>query len=97
MGKTARNGNTDATYRLGKEYLADKLVQLTETIHESAICWGRYSTDNGVPKDEEMVWNCFRIADVFGHPYARYVLERQEQWQRPELLLTMRCLLYPYI
>lgn len=53
-----------------------------------------YLTGNGVPKDEEAAWNCFRMADAFGHPYAQYVLERQEQWQRPELLLTVSRLLY---
>ena len=53
-----------------------------------------YLTGNGIPKDEETAWNCFRMANAYGHPYARYVLERQEQWQRPELLLTVSRLLY---
>ncbi len=34
------------------------------------------------------------MANAFGHSYAQYVLERQEQWQRPELLLTVSRLLY---
>ena len=34
------------------------------------------------------------MADAYGHPYARYVLERQEQWQRSELLLTVFRLFY---
>lgn len=53
-----------------------------------------YLTGNGVPKDEEAAWNCFRMANAYGHPYAQYVLERQEQWQCPELLLTVSRLLY---
>ena len=34
------------------------------------------------------------MADAYGHPYARYVLERQEQWQHPGRLLTVSRLLY---
>lgn len=78
LERAARNGNTDAAYRLGKEYLLGKL----------------YLTGNGVPKDEEAAWNCFQTADAYGHPYAQYVLERQEQWRQPELLLTVSRLLY---
>ena len=53
-----------------------------------------YLTGNGVPKDEEAAQNCFRMANAFGHTYAQYVLERQEQWQRPQLLMTVSRLLY---
>ena len=38
-----------------------------------------YLIGNDVPKDEEAAWNCFCMADAYGHPYAQYVLERQEQ------------------
>ena len=53
-----------------------------------------YPTGNGVPKDEEAAWNCFRLADAYVHPCARYVLERQDQWHQPQLLLTVSRLLY---
>ena len=35
-------------------------------------------TGSGIPKDEEATRNCFRMADSYGHPHARYVLERQK-------------------
>ena len=31
---------------------------------------------------------------MYGHPYAQYVLERQDQWHQPQLLLTVSRLLY---
>ena len=34
------------------------------------------------------------MADAYGHPCARYVLERQDQWHQPQLLLTVSRLLY---
>ena len=108
MERAARNGNTDAAYRLGKEYLtgtsAQKdAVKAAEYLRHAAdqnhpwasyLLGKLYLTGNGVPKDEEAAWNCFRMANAYGHPYAQYVLERQEQWQRPELLLTVPRLLY---
>lgn len=51
-------------------------------------------TGNGVLKDKEEAWNCFRMADAYGHPYAQYVLERQDQWHQPQLLMTVSRLLY---
>ena len=53
-----------------------------------------YLTGNGVPRDEEAAWNCFRMADAYGHPNAQYVLERQDQWHQPQLLMTVSRLLY---
>ena len=53
-----------------------------------------YLTGSGVPKDEDAAWNCFRMADAYGHPNAQYILERQDQWHQPQLLLTVSRLLY---
>ena len=108
LERANRNGNTDAAYRLGKEYLMGKSVQkeavkaaeylryASDRNHPwaSYLLGKLYLTGNGVPKDEEAAWNCFRMANAYGHPYAQYALERQEQWQRPELLLTVSRLLY---
>ena len=108
LESAAQNGNTDAAYRLGKEYLTGKsvpkeAVKAAEYLRyasdrnhpwASYLLGKRYLTGNGVPKNEEAAWNCFRMANAYGHPYAQYVLERQEQWQCPELLLTVSRLLY---
>lgn len=108
LKRAAQNGNADAAYRLGKEYLTGKSVQkdavkaaeylryASDRNHPwaSYLLGKLYLTGNGVPKDEEAAWNCFRMANAYGHPYAQYALERQEQWQRPELLLTVSRLLY---
>ena len=106
--RAARNGNADAAYRQGKEYLTGKSVQkeavkaaeyLRHAAHKnhplaSHLLGKLYLTGNGVPKDEKEDWNCFRTADAYGHPFAQYLLERQEQWQCPELLLTVFRLFY---
>ena len=108
LKRAAQNGNADAAYRLGKEYLTGKSVQkdavkaaeylryASDRNHPwaSYLLGKLYLTGNGVPKDEEAAWNCFRMANAYGHPSAQYALERQEQWQRPELLLTVSRLLY---
>src|SRR5699024_5539805 len=108
LERAARNGSTDAAYRMGKVYLTGRsvrkdAVKAAEYLRHAAdnnhpwanyLLGKLYLTGNGVPKDEEAAWNCFRMADAFGHPYAQYILDRQEQWQRPELLLTVSRLLY---
>ena len=53
-----------------------------------------FPTGNGVPQDEEAARNCFRMADAYGHPNAQYILERQDQWHQPQLLMTVSRLLY---
>ena len=108
LERANRNGNTDAAYRLGKEYLTGKSVQkeavkAAEYLRHAAdknhpwanyLLGKLYLTGNGVPKDEEAAWNYFRMANASGHPYAQYVLERQEQWHQPQLLMTVSRLLY---
>ena len=84
LERAARNGNTDAAYRLGKEYLTGRSVQkdaakAAEYLRHAADQnhpWVNYLlgklhlTGSGVPKDEEAAWNCFRMADAYGHPNA---------------------------
>ena len=108
LERAARNGNADAAYCLGKEYLTGKSVQkdavkAAEYLRYAAdqnhpwanyLLGKLYLTGNGVPKDEEAAWNCFRMADAYGHSNAQYVLERQDQWHQPQLLMTVSRLLY---
>ena len=82
----------NVVYRLGKEYLAGKSVQKDAA---KAAEHFRHAADQNHPwanyllgklyltKDEEAAWNCFRMVNAFSHPYAQYVLERQEQWHQP--------------
>ena len=108
MERAAQNGNTDAAYRLGKEYLTGKSVpkdapRAAEYLHRAAdrnhpwasyLLGKLYLTGSGVPKDEEAARNCFQMADAYGHPNAQYILERQEQWNKLQLLFTVSRLLY---
>ena len=108
LERAARNGSVDAVYRLGKEYLTGKCVPKdavkgAEYLHRAAdrnhpwanyLLGKLYLTGSGVPKDKEAARNCFRMADTYGHPNAQYILERQEQWNQPQLLFTVSRLLY---
>ena len=108
LERVAQNGNNDAAYRMGKEYLTGRsvrkdAVKAAEYLHRAADQnhpWVNYLlgklhlTGSGVPKDEEAAWNCFRMADAYGHPNAQYILERQDQWHQPQLLMTVSRLLY---
>lgn len=83
LREAVKNGNTDAAYRLGKEYLTGKSVQkdaaraavylrhAADNNHPwaSYLLGKLYLTGSGVPKDEAAAWNCFRMADVY--PYAQ--------------------------